>query len=88
MRQIWIVAFPDVQVLDVTGPLEVFSMANRLGDARTPGYDVSVVAAKPGPVATSSGLALVAQRGIARATGALDTLRIAPGQYRRHFKAS
>jgi len=79
MRQIWIVAFPDVQVLDVTGPLEVFSMANRLGDARTPGYDVSVVAAKPGLVATSSGLALVAQRGIARATGALDTLVVAGG---------
>lgn len=79
VRQIWIAAFPDVQVLDVTGPLEVFSMANRLGDARTPGYAVSVVAAKPGPVATSSGLALVAQRGIARTTGAVDTLVVAGG---------
>jgi len=79
VRRIWIAAFPDVQVLDVTGPLEVFSMANRLGDARTPGYAVSVVAATSGPVATSNGLALVAQRGLARATGALDTLVVAGG---------
>jgi transcriptional regulator GlxA family with amidase domain len=77
MRQIWIAVFPDVQVLDVTGPLEVFSIANRLGEARTPGYAVSVVAATPGPVTTSSGLALVAQRGLARPAGALDTLLVA-----------
>lgn len=26
---VWMVVFPDVQVLDVTGPLEVFALANR-----------------------------------------------------------
>jgi hypothetical protein len=35
MRRIWIAVFPDVQALDVTGPLEVFSIANRLGGTRT-----------------------------------------------------
>jgi transcriptional regulator GlxA family with amidase domain len=79
VRRIWIAVFADVQVLDVTGPLEVFSMANRLGNARTPGYDVSIVAANPGPVTTSSGLTLVAQRGLARPTGELDTLLVAGG---------
>src|SRR5204862_6057878 len=56
-----------------------FSMATRLGDARASGYAVSVVAAKPGPLATSSGLALVAERGLLRATGAVDTLVVAGG---------
>jgi hypothetical protein len=44
VRRTWSAAFPDVRVLDVTGPLEVFSIANRLGGARTPGDAVSVVA--------------------------------------------
>ena len=79
MRRIWIAAFPDVQALDVTGPLEVFSIANRLGGTRTPGYDVSLVAARRGPVPTSSGLALLAQRGFDRASGAVDTLIVAGG---------
>jgi len=79
MRRICIAVFPDVQVLDVTGPLEVFSIANRVGGASVPEYSVSVVAAKAGPVVTSSGLAIVAQRGIAGATGPLDTLLVAGG---------
>jgi transcriptional regulator GlxA family with amidase domain len=79
MRRVWIAMFPDVQTLDVTGPLEVFSIANRLGGARVPRYAVSVVAAKPGPVPTSSGLALVAQRGLAELTGPVDTLLVAGG---------
>jgi transcriptional regulator GlxA family with amidase domain len=31
-----IVMFPGVQVLDVTGPLEVFALANRLSPGRAP----------------------------------------------------
>jgi len=58
-----IVAFPDVQILDVTGPLEVFSMANRLAGAPPP-YAVRVVAPKPGAVRTSSGVGLVAARSL------------------------
>jgi transcriptional regulator GlxA family with amidase domain len=27
---VWILMFPDAQVLDVTGPLEVFALANRM----------------------------------------------------------
>jgi hypothetical protein len=57
-----------------------FSIANRFGDARTPGYGVSIVAAKPGPVTTSRELTLVAQRGLAGLTGGLDTLLVAGGR--------
>jgi transcriptional regulator GlxA family with amidase domain len=78
-RSVWIVAFPEAQILDVTGPLEVFALASRVDPARRPRYDVSVIAPVAGPVATSAGVALVAQRGLAEATGAVDTLIIAGG---------
>ena len=78
-RPVWIVAFPDVQILDVTGPLEVFSIANRVDPARRPRYDVSLIAPKAGPVTTSGGVALVAHRGLAQATGPVDTLIVAGG---------
>jgi transcriptional regulator GlxA family with amidase domain len=78
MRGGWIAVFPDVQTLDVTGPLEVFSIANRLGAARTPRYAVCVVAAKRGGFVRVETIQRVFRR----------VLRVAPGQYRRHFRAS
>ena len=80
MRRVWILAFPGAQVLDVSGPYEVFAMANRLDEARVPRYAVSVVAPAAGPVATTGGLALVAQRSLAQATGPVDTLVVAGGE--------
>jgi len=79
MRRVWIVAFPGAQLLDVTGPWEVFAMANRAGAPRAPRYTVSVVAPAAGAVATSGGLALVAQRSLAQASGPVDTLIVAGG---------
>lgn len=72
--------FPDVQVLDVTGPVEVFSLANRLARGRGPCYEVSVLAPEAGPIATSSGLPIVAGRSIRQASGPVDTLIVAGGQ--------
>jgi len=80
MRRVWIVAFPGAQVLDVTGPWEVFALANRAGGTRAPRYAVSVVAPSAGAIATSGGLALVAQRTLAQATGPVDTLIVAGGE--------
>jgi transcriptional regulator GlxA family with amidase domain len=71
------VIFPDVQVLDAAGPLEVFSLANCL--ARGPRYEVSVLAPEAGPVMTSSGLPIVAGRSIRQASGPVDTLIVAGG---------
>ena len=79
MRRIWIVAFPEAQLLDVTGPWEVFAAANRVGEPRTPRYELCVVAPSAGPVTTSGGLAVVAQRSLANATGPVDTLIVAGG---------
>ncbi|MEM7413014.1 MAG: helix-turn-helix domain-containing protein [Myxococcota bacterium] len=75
-------AFPDVQILDVTGPLEVFAMASRLlaqAGHRDPGYALEVVAREAGPLRTSGGVMLVAERRLGQVRGPLDTLIVAGG---------
>jgi transcriptional regulator GlxA family with amidase domain len=76
-------AYPDVQILDVTGPLEVFSRAARWmqdhGLRRELAYKVEVVAPQAGAFATSSGVRLVAERSFRDVTRA-DTLLIAGGR--------
>jgi len=78
MRHIEILAYPDVQLLDVSGPLQVFASAN---DFRTQAgepapYEVTVVAASP-RIRTSAGLVLEAAALPAHGPG-IDTL-IVPG---------
>ncbi|WP_285429083.1 GlxA family transcriptional regulator [Pseudomonas sp. lyk4-R2A-8] len=79
-RTVHVLAFPNAQVLDVTGPLQVFASTNDL--ARQRGlplpYAVSVVAAQAQPVVTSAGLALVAEP-LPAADAPCDTLVIAGG---------
>lgn len=81
-RVVVIIGFADFQVLDVTGPLEVFSRASRLLAQYSPGeppaYAVSFVAQSAGPVASSSGLALVAERSWLD-LHAFDTLLVSGG---------
>ena len=82
-RRVALVAFPRAQVLDVIGPLEVFSQAARhlrAGNARTePAYTIEIVARRAGPIAMSSGIRLVADRSIAEVKGSIDTLLVAGG---------
>jgi transcriptional regulator GlxA family with amidase domain len=82
-RRIAVLTFPGGQVLDVTGPLEVFSIASRLlarrAPARAPAYAVEVLAATAGPLAMSSGVRLVAERACTRVGDELDTLLVAGG---------
>ena len=81
-RHVAMVAYPDVQVLDVVGPLEVFAIASRLlelGGRPTPAYAVEIVATRAGVLATSSGVGLVAVRSLRQVRGALDTLLVAGG---------
>lgn len=79
-RHVAFVTFPDVQLLDVTGPLQVFATANDL--ARRAGhpapYRLSVVAASAGAIVSSSGLALLAEP-LPPTDETLDTLIIAGG---------
>ena len=59
MRRIEILAYPDVQLLDVSGPLQVFASANDfvMQDGAPAAYEVTVVAASP-RTRTSAGLVL------------------------------
>lgn len=79
-RVIHVLAFDNAQVLDVTGPLQVFASANDL--ARQRGlplpYAVNVIADQAKPVVTSAGLALLADP-LPAVDQACDTLVIAGG---------
>jgi transcriptional regulator GlxA family with amidase domain len=73
--------YPDAQMLDVAGPLEIFSRASRFVRDRGVGpspYSVEIVAKEAGPVAMSSGLEVVAARAF-RELDAVDTLLITGG---------
>ncbi|MER7763401.1 DJ-1/PfpI family protein [Streptomyces sp. NPDC097619] len=76
-RRVIIVLFPDVDLLDVTGPAEVFALANRETGGRA-GYRVELAAPAPGPVTTAAGIRLVADLSFAEVAGAVDTLLV-PG---------
>jgi len=75
--------FPQLQVLDAVGPLEVFARANQVWRERderaADPYELLLVASNAGPVATSTGFALVAPLALADVRGALDTLVVAGG---------
>ncbi|MEJ1977001.1 MAG: AraC family transcriptional regulator [Acetobacteraceae bacterium] len=75
-RTIAIVAMPGVQLLDVSGPLDVFAEANvQAGEAA---YRLVIVASIPGPISSSSGARLVPDHVIGDALDeAIDTLLIA-----------
>jgi transcriptional regulator GlxA family with amidase domain len=77
------VAFPDVQILDVTGPLEVFGCASRMLAERenrpAPAYGVEIVATRAGALRCSSGLRIVAERPLRAVRAAVDTLLVAGG---------
>ena len=77
-------AFPDVQILDVTGPLEVFSRTSRWlrdhGHRSDDAYQVEILGIKRGPFPASSGIQLVAHRGYREVTGGIDTLLLSGGR--------
>ncbi len=75
-RTIAILAMPGVQLLDVSGPLDVFAEANV--QAGHPGYRLLVMASAPGMIISSSGTRLVPDRVIGdHPDEAIDTLLVA-----------
>jgi transcriptional regulator GlxA family with amidase domain len=83
-RTVAVLAYPGVQVLDVTGPLEVFARASEVaverGRAASPPYRIEVLAPQAGVLRSVSGIGLVADRAFARVTGGIDTLLVAGGR--------
>ena len=81
-RQIVIVAFPGVQSLDVTGPLEVFTGAQQLIEATgraDRGYETRIISRDGAPLRTSSGLRITPDGRLRDAPAAIDTLIVAGG---------
>jgi len=72
-----IVAFPLGQILDVSGPMEVFSTASRF--LPIPPYRTQVVSAQGGAVLSTSGMEFLTTA-IADVVGPIDTLVVAGGR--------
>ena len=80
-RRVEVLAFPDVQLLDVAGPVQVFAAANDQADkphAPSP-YRIRVIAPEGAEVRATSGLALLAEP-LPDPAEPLDTLIVAGGQ--------
>jgi len=80
-HQVVLPLFERFQPLDVTGPHEVLRATSRLFQGRGEpgtGYDVTLVAARPGPVVADSGLQLVATHALPE-TGPIGTLLVPGG---------
>ena len=78
---IGVLVFPDFQLLDAAGPISVFEIASRFAGAAASTElvsSISVLAATPGPVRSSSGVEMVA-RGL-KPSGAIRTLIVAGGE--------
>jgi transcriptional regulator GlxA family with amidase domain len=78
-RRIAIVAFPDVQLLDVTGPYEVFAQAGRFLRPGSVAYAVEILTTGARPITSSSGVRLLPDRSIRDVRGELDTVLVAGG---------
>lgn len=76
-RKVALVGYPGAQSLDIVGPLEVFSMANRFGDPRS--YEVILASAAGGTIVCNSGLHLGGSVALADLPGDLDTILVSGG---------
>lgn len=76
-HRVVIAVFPDVDLLDVTGPAEVFALAGRETAGRA-GYQVRLAGPVAGEVRTSAGVRLMADLGFDEVRGQVDTLLV-PG---------
>src|SRR5271169_4331643 len=82
-RRVAMLAFPGVQMLDVMGPLEVFSRTSRWlkdhGKRADDAYSLEILGPKKGVFRASSGLRLHADHKFDEVSRGIDTLMIAGG---------
>lgn len=81
LRTVGIIAYPGVEILDVTGPMEAFAFANtglqQAGLANGPVYTIELLAAEQGALTTSCGLQIIANRSYRDVHKDMDTILIA-----------
>lgn len=82
MRRIGFLIFPEVEMLDLCGPMDVFVHADTwiglTGSFHEPGYEICVIGKTPGPVKSAGGLQFIAGYGFDSALEEFDIL-IIPG---------
>src|SRR5262249_30286332 len=88
-RRIGIVAFPDSQILDIAGPLAVFTEAGRIFQNQTGAgssvYQVDLIStAQERMISCYTGVSLTAHTDFRSFKGELDTLLVAGGYGVRH----
>ncbi|WP_144639328.1 GlxA family transcriptional regulator [Bordetella genomosp. 13] len=81
-RNIVILALPGVQLLDVSGPLDVFAQANV--EAGRQVYALRVAACEAGPLRSSSGVRLLPDIVVDESCPAVDTLLVAGAPHAMH----
>ena len=81
-RRIVSAIYENVEILDVTGPISAFAIVNEFIEKHYRGlpiaYKCELIGKRSGPVRTSAGIALVADRSFAAESEPIDTL-IIPG---------
>lgn len=77
VRRVCLLTFPESELLDAVGPLEVFAKANDLAGRDL--YSIDLVAPRLGPLRMSSGLQLAAGTSLEDDLGTVDTLLIGGG---------
>ncbi|MGA9600830.1 MAG: GlxA family transcriptional regulator [Methylocystis sp.] len=81
-RRVAFLVFDDIEIVDLSGPLDVFQYADHwlqmTGRVNEPGYETLVVGLQAGPVKTSGGLQIIAAHSCDDALGEIDTL-VVPG---------
>jgi transcriptional regulator GlxA family with amidase domain len=86
-RRVVIVALPEVQPLDVTGPAEVLASAASVAGGDDAAYTIEVVAPGGAPIPTDSGYAIAPAGALEAVRGPIDTLLVAGGAGARHASA-
>jgi len=86
VRRISAIGFENVDILDITGPLSAFAAVNhivaRAYDDMPEAYVCELLGKSVGPVRTSTGVSLMADRAYGRTRDGIDTL-IVPGGARK-----
>lgn len=82
MKTVAIILFPDFLLLDMAGPMEVFSIANRFLDAGKH-YQLTTIGTQPTPIRASNGVSVHPDRCVATASKDHDVVLVpgGPGSY-------
>ena len=81
VRRVVIIAVPPARMLDIVGPAEVFTDANKLRGGK-PAYEVEIISAAEDPTVPSQiGLPILAHRTYRELRGPIDTLLVGGGEW-------